>query len=146
MARARRRYPLISMPTYDYQCSNCGTDFEVFQSFSEDTLKRCPTKKSGNSPQGCTSVGKGKVTKIFSAPGISFKGSGFYKTDSRSSSSSSDSSSESSTSSSSESKSSDSKSTESSSTSSAKTEKKSDSSSKKSDKKSTTPSSSSSND
>jgi len=75
------------MPTYDYQCSTCGVAFELFQSFSEDTLTKCPTKKSGNSPEGCTAPGRGKVTKVFSAPGITFKGSGFYKTDSRSSSS-----------------------------------------------------------
>ena len=72
------------MPTYDYQCSTCDVHFELFQSFSEDTLKKCPTKKSGNSPEGCASPGKGKVSKVFSAPGISFKGSGFYKNDSRS--------------------------------------------------------------
>ena len=81
------------MPTYDYQCSTCGVHFELFQSFSEDTLKKCPTKKSGNSPAGCQSPGKGKVSKVFSAPGISFKGSGFYKNDSRSGSSSDSSSS-----------------------------------------------------
>ncbi len=75
------------MPTYDYQCSTCGVHFELSQSFSEDTLKKCPTKKSGNSPEGCTSPGRGKVGKVFSAPGISFKGSGFYKNDSRSGSS-----------------------------------------------------------
>ncbi len=75
------------MPTYDYQCSTCGVAFELFQSFSEDTLTKCPTKKSGNSPEGCTSPGRGKVAKVFSAPGITFKGSGFYKTDSRSGSS-----------------------------------------------------------
>ena len=75
------------MPTYDYQCSTCGSTFELFQSFSEDTLTKCPTKKSGNSPVGCTAPGRGKVTKVFSAPGITFKGSGFYKTDSRSGSS-----------------------------------------------------------
>ena len=63
--------------------------FEIFQSFSEDTLTKCPTKKSGNSPEGCIAPGKGKVTKVFSAPGITFKGSGFYKTDSRSGSSTS---------------------------------------------------------
>ena len=80
------------MPTYDYQCSTCNVHFELFQSFSEDTLKKCPTKKSGNSPEGCASPGKGKVSKVFSAPGISFKGSGFYKNDSRSGSSSSSSS------------------------------------------------------
>ena len=109
------------MPTYDYQCSTCGVHFELFQSFSEDTLKKCPTKKSGNSPEGCTSPGRGKVGKVFSAPGISFKGSGFYKNDSRSGSSSSsggDSSSSSSSSGSSDSSSSSSDSTSSTSSSS----------------------------
>jgi putative FmdB family regulatory protein len=77
------------MPTYDYQCSTCGTAFEVVQSFSEDALTKCPTKKSGNSPLACTSPGRGKVHKVFSAPGITFKGSGFYKTDSRTGSGSS---------------------------------------------------------
>ena len=76
------------MPTYHYRCSTCGLDFELNQSFSEDSLSKCPTKKSGRSPDGCTTPGRGKVEKVFSAPGISFKGSGFYKTDSRSSSSS----------------------------------------------------------
>jgi len=71
------------MPTYDYRCDACGNVFEVFQSFSEDPLSKCP---EGN----CA----GEVKKIFSAPGISFKGSGFYKNDSRSKSSSSSSSSE----------------------------------------------------
>lgn len=80
-------YHRAPMPTYDYRCSTCGTDFDLFQSFSEDALKRCPTKKSGNSPAGCTSPGRGKVEKVFSAPGITFKGSGFYKNDSRSKSS-----------------------------------------------------------
>ena len=63
------------MPTYDYKCETCGKTFEVFQSFREDPLTECPDKS-------CT----GTVKKIFSAPGISFKGSGFYKNDSRSSS------------------------------------------------------------
>lgn len=66
------------MPTYDYRCNTCDEVFEIFQSFSEDALTECPTG-------GCT----GSVKKIFSAPGISFKGSGFYKNDSRSSASSS---------------------------------------------------------
>jgi putative FmdB family regulatory protein len=78
------------MPTYDYRCSTCEIDFDVFQSFSEDTLKKCPTQKSGNSPEGCTSSGRGKVEKVFSAPGIAFKGTGFYKNDSRSGSTNSD--------------------------------------------------------
>ena len=73
------------MPTYDYRCDACENVFEVFQSFSEDPLSKCP---EGN----CA----GEVKKIFSAPGISFKGSGFYKNDSRSKSSSSSSSSSSS--------------------------------------------------
>ena len=63
------------MPTYDYRCEACGKTFEVFQSFSDEPLTDCPD-------QACT----GTVKKIFSAPGISFKGSGFYKNDSRSSS------------------------------------------------------------
>ncbi len=71
------------MPTYDYQCTTCGTAFELFQSFSDDALKKCPSKRSGNSPEGCTAPGKGNVQKVYSAPGITFKGSGFYKTDSR---------------------------------------------------------------
>ena len=87
------------MPTYDYRCETCGKTFEVFQSFSEDPLTECPDKS-------CT----GTVKKIFSAPGISFKGSGFYKNDSRKSSTTK-STSNSSTTSSNESKSSDSPST-----------------------------------
>ena len=70
------------MPTYDYRCDACENVFEVFQSFSEDPLSTCPEENCG-----------GAVKKIFSAPGISFKGSGFYKNDSRSKSSSSSSSS-----------------------------------------------------
>jgi putative FmdB family regulatory protein len=80
------------MPTYDYHCETCGIDFEIAQSFSEETLTRCPTKKSGRSPEGCISSGRGKVVKIFSAPGITFKGTGFYKNDSRNGSKSSSSS------------------------------------------------------
>jgi putative FmdB family regulatory protein len=81
------------MPTYQYRCRECGEDLEVQQSFSDDPLTECPS---------C----QGPLRKVFSAVGISFKGSGFYKTDSRggsngssgssSSSSSSDSSSSSS--------------------------------------------------
>ena len=64
------------MPTYQYACTECGHAFEQFQSFSEDALTTCPE---------C----EGKLRKVFSAAGIVFKGSGFYKTDSRSSTSSS---------------------------------------------------------
>lgn len=57
------------MPAYDYRCAKCSEDFEVFQPFSEEPLKKHP---------GCG----GKVTKVMSAAGIVLKGSGFYKTDS----------------------------------------------------------------
>lgn len=61
------------MPTYEYRCAKCGEDLEVHQSFSEKAL----TKHAG-----CG----GKLTKVYSAVGIVLKGSGFYKTDNRSSS------------------------------------------------------------
>ena len=76
------------MPTYDYRCDTCEHSFELFQSFAEDPLSTCTTEV-------CNGPGNGTVRKIFSAPGISFKGSGFYKNDSRSKSTSSSSSSES---------------------------------------------------
>ena len=59
------------MPTYDYRCKACGQELEVFQSFSDDPLTTC---------DACG----GELRKLFGAPGIAFKGSGFYKTDSRS--------------------------------------------------------------
>ena len=81
------------MPTYDYHCAKCGGDIEVWQSFSEEPLTK---------HQGCG----GKLTKVLSPVGIVLKGSGFYKTDSRSSSKkSSSTASDSSSSSTSESKS-----------------------------------------
>ena len=64
------------MPTYQYACTECGHSFEQFQSFSEDSLTVCP-------------VCEGKLRKLFNAVGVVFKGSGFYRTDSRSGSSSS---------------------------------------------------------
>ncbi len=57
------------MPTYQYACADCGHEFEAFQSFTEASLTTCPE---------C----KGEVRKIYSAVGVVFKGSGFYKTDS----------------------------------------------------------------
>jgi putative FmdB family regulatory protein len=63
------------MPTYQYRCRECGEDLEVQQSFHDDPLTTCPS---------C----EGSLRKVFSAVGISFKGSGFYKTDSRGGSSS----------------------------------------------------------
>jgi putative FmdB family regulatory protein len=129
------------MPTYEYHCETCGLDFEFQQAFSEDTLEKCPTKKSGRSPEGCAKSGRGKVLKTFSAPGITFKGTGFYKNDSRGSSSSKDSSVASSSSSSSDSSSSSSDSSSSSSDSSSSS---SDSSSSSSDSSSSSSSSDSS--
>jgi len=60
------------MPTYDYRCAKCGEDLEVYQSFSEAPLTR---------HKGCG----GKLAKVMSPAGIVLKGSGFYKTDNRSS-------------------------------------------------------------
>ena len=71
------------MPTYEYRCKDCGDELEVVQSFSDDALDTCP------------SCG-GALRKKFAAPGIAFRGSGFYKTDSRGSSSSASTSSDSS--------------------------------------------------
>lgn len=76
------------MPTYQYACTECGHAFDQFQSFSEASLTECPE---------CS----GKLRKVFSAAGVVFKGSGFYRTDSRSGSTSSTSSDSSSSSSSS---------------------------------------------
>ena len=59
------------MPTYQYACTACEERLEVVQSFSDDPLTECP------------SCG-GRLRKVFSAAGIIFKGSGFYRTDSRS--------------------------------------------------------------
>lgn len=61
------------MPTYQYVCTECGEPLEVVQKFSDDALTECPA---------CT----GRLRKVFSAAGIIFKGSGFYRTDSRGSS------------------------------------------------------------
>ena len=64
------------MPTYEYACTKCGHQFEIVQSFSDDALTKCPE---------C----KGKLRKVFGSVGIVFKGSGFYKNDSRGTSTSS---------------------------------------------------------
>ncbi|MFJ6943231.1 FmdB family zinc ribbon protein [Streptomyces wuyuanensis] len=64
------------MPTYQYQCTACGEGLEAVQKFTDDALTECP---------GC----QGRLKKVFSAVGIVFKGSGFYRNDSRGSSSSS---------------------------------------------------------
>ncbi|MFI0788570.1 FmdB family zinc ribbon protein [Streptomyces lydicus] len=64
------------MPTYQYQCTECGEGLEAVQKFTDDALTECPA---------C----QGRLKKVFSAVGIVFKGSGFYRNDSRGSSSSS---------------------------------------------------------
>ncbi len=71
------------MPTYSYRCTECSTAFDIQQAFTDDSLTECPT---------C----HGKLRKVFSAVGVTFNGSGFYRTDSRAGSSSSSSSSSSS--------------------------------------------------
>jgi putative FmdB family regulatory protein len=58
------------MPTYEYRCKDCGEPLEVVQSFTDDALTECPA---------CG----GTLRKVFGNVGIAFKGSGFYKTDSR---------------------------------------------------------------
>jgi putative FmdB family regulatory protein len=61
------------VPTYQYQCTECGAALEVIQSFSDDSLTECPE---------CA----GRLRKVFNAVGVVFKGSGFYRNDSRSTS------------------------------------------------------------
>jgi putative FmdB family regulatory protein len=58
------------MPTYEYACRSCGEHIEVVQSFTDDPLTECPR---------C----HGELRKVFGNVGIAFKGSGFYKNDSR---------------------------------------------------------------
>ncbi|HJY45398.1 MAG TPA: FmdB family zinc ribbon protein [Propionibacteriaceae bacterium] len=58
------------MPTYQYRCTECGEDLEAVQKFSDPALTTCPT---------CG----GQLRKVFNAVGVVFKGSGFYRTDSR---------------------------------------------------------------
>jgi putative FmdB family regulatory protein len=61
------------VPTYQYACTACGHELEAVQSFTDAALTECPE---------CG----GALRKVFSAVGVVFKGSGFYKTDSRASS------------------------------------------------------------
>jgi putative FmdB family regulatory protein len=61
------------MPTYDYECDDCGHTFELFQSISEPVKKKCPD------------CGKPKLRRLFgTGAAVVFKGSGFYQTDYRS--------------------------------------------------------------
>jgi putative FmdB family regulatory protein len=60
------------MPTYEYLCNKCEHAFEVVQSFTDPAIEQCPKCQGG-------------VRKVYNNVGVVFKGSGFYKTDSRSS-------------------------------------------------------------
>lgn len=60
------------MPTYAYACTQCSHRFDIYQSFTEDALTTCPE------------CGQQSLRKVFSPVGVVFKGSGFYRTDSRS--------------------------------------------------------------
>jgi putative FmdB family regulatory protein len=60
----------LTVPTYSYACTVCDNRFDVVQSFTDDALAACPQ---------CN----GKLRKLFNSVGIVFKGSGFYRTDSR---------------------------------------------------------------
>ncbi|MGW4497644.1 FmdB family zinc ribbon protein [Micromonospora sp. NPDC004336] len=64
--------PEENVPTYQYACTACGHQLEAVQSFSDEPLTECPA---------C----EGRLRKLFNSVGIVFKGSGFYRTDSRSS-------------------------------------------------------------
>jgi len=59
------------MPTYSYRCTECGNAFDAVQSFTDDALTECPA---------CD----GRLRKVFAAVGVTFNGSGFYRTDSKS--------------------------------------------------------------
>jgi putative FmdB family regulatory protein len=58
------------VPTYSYRCTECDNAFDIQQSFSDSSLTECP-------------VCGGKLRKVFSAVGVTFTGSGFYRNDSR---------------------------------------------------------------
>ncbi|WP_205324148.1 FmdB family zinc ribbon protein [Glycomyces sp. YM15] len=66
------------MPVYEYRCKECGYEFDKHQSFSEARLSDCPSCEA-----------EGALRKVFGNVGVTFKGSGFYRTDSRSTDSSS---------------------------------------------------------
>lgn len=59
------------MPTYEYRCKECGHELETVQAFSDDALTTCPVCHAD------------ALRKVFGSVGIAFKGSGFYKNDSR---------------------------------------------------------------
>ncbi len=59
------------MPTYSYRCTECETAFDIQQAFTDDALTECPA---------CS----GRLRKVYNSIGVTFNGSGFYRTDSRS--------------------------------------------------------------
>lgn len=71
---SRAGHPEVSLPVYAYKCKSCAHQFDVRQSFSDEPLKQCPE---------CS----GALRKQFNTVGVVFKGSGFYRTDSRAGSS-----------------------------------------------------------
>src|ERR1700684_306642 len=60
----------VSVPTYSYACTECDNRFDVVQAFTDDSLTTC---------EQCS----GRLRKLFNSVGVVFKGSGFYRTDSR---------------------------------------------------------------
>ena len=60
----------VLVPTYAYRCSDCSHAFDIYQQFSDTALTECPE---------CG----GKLRKVFGSLGVTFNGSGFYRTDSR---------------------------------------------------------------
>jgi putative FmdB family regulatory protein len=60
------------VPTYSYRCTECDTAFDIQQAFTDNALTQCPT---------C----QGRLRKVYNSIGVTFNGSGFYRTDSRSS-------------------------------------------------------------
>lgn len=65
--------PEVDVPTYSYACTECDHQFDAVQAFTDDALTSCPQ---------CS----GRLRKLFNSVGVVFKGSGFYRTDSRDSS------------------------------------------------------------
>nr|CAB36694.1 hypothetical protein MLCB373.32c [Mycobacterium leprae] len=68
--QTRRYYPEVFVPTYSYECTECTNRFDVVQAFTDDALTTC---------EKCS----GRLRKLFNSVGVVFKGSGFYRTDSR---------------------------------------------------------------
>ncbi len=77
------------MPTYQYRCTKCDEVFERYQSFTDDPIAKCPLPADrpkgwdgADAPRGQKKC-RGVVRKVFGSVGVTFKGSGFYRNDSR---------------------------------------------------------------